>query len=666
MTSHAVAGGPQAVPLTFVSAIFDTGPSSLLGGRGWDISYYLPSLINIAHLGAPIVLYCPRKDVDAISGALDEHFRDWRVVPFELSRFDYYDSFLDWKETYWQDLPINDRNEVLCFLKSYWVQHAIGLDPFAHETFYWIDAGLTHQGIFPRRVGGVELLVDFPPSHYYPRNRKNIFHPGLGAALAEAAPNGKLFFCALPFTEGGTCRREVYEPVVAAKYGMPVEEVCIKDHLVGGLFGGHKQDLAAFHRLYAELLKEFIDTRTFTREEQVFSGLNAVFPKLFSLRRFATWWFYSPGEPTSYLKEEGDSFYKIFMGLASRGEGRRPLAPSAPKRIRVFLGSEYPNDWFSRFSRRLCEDFLAPEYDVAYASPMGRDPLQSCPIYEIGDRRCMLHGLAIAFQAETSGRLRLLTTYYDPVAVFRHWNFDPELVDRVYTAHYIPVRLRRQIDAFRREQEWGGATETIEGPWRRWIFRPLHWRLVERVRREPAPEVRADLYFRGLHSPARVALEHLVAHAEADDRIDVRWWHPGQGGSLEAHEYFRELRSHAIALSLPGAGDLCNRDIECFGLGVPVLRPVYAGELEYPLEAGVHYIGVPYEPLGREEDGRWPDYPRDPFQLAADLLATYRRVRDDEDVLRGLSTRALDYYERYCAYPASGQVTFELLDLDSL
>ncbi|MDE3152441.1 MAG: nucleotidyltransferase family protein [Gemmatimonadota bacterium] len=320
-----VLGAP--LPFTFVTAIYDSGPNSLLGGRGWGLDHYIPSLKNIANLGAPIVVFCPPADAPRIEAAIAPWFVDCRVVPFELSAFEHFDTFLAWKRTYRRTLPINDRNEVLCFLKSYWVQQAITDDPFGHERFFWIDSGLTHHGIFPARVGGVELRTSPPDSHYFPRNPANLFTPALGRALAHAVPRGEVLFCALPLRLDAS-RRERYEEVAAATFGRARDGVRMVDHLVGGLFGGHADDLRAFHRLYTELLRTFIDTRTYTLEEQVFSALYALFPERFSVRRFGTWWFYSRGERTSYLEAEGDSFYKIFVELAS-GQSRTG-AGSAP------------------------------------------------------------------------------------------------------------------------------------------------------------------------------------------------------------------------------------------------------------------------------------------------------------------------------------------------
>lgn len=297
-------------PFTFVSAIYDSGPSSLLGGRGWNIQFYLPSLINIGRMGAPLVLFCAPHDVDRIEAAIAPYFCDCRVVPYELEQFDYFEPFLAWKRTYWKNLQINDRNEVLCFLKSWWLQRAIADNPFGHDLFFWIDAGLTHHGLFPRRLGGVELLVTYPPSHYHPDNPLTLFTPALGAALTRAVAPGTVLFCAQPFSNPAT--RAAFEAVVAPLAGAPAR---ITDHLVGGLFGGRRADVTRVHGVYVEVLKRCIATRTYTLEEQVFSGVHALHPELFSLQRFDTWQYFAPGERLSRLPAEGNSFYKIFTRL---------------------------------------------------------------------------------------------------------------------------------------------------------------------------------------------------------------------------------------------------------------------------------------------------------------------------------------------------------------
>jgi hypothetical protein len=173
---------------------------------------------------------------------------------------------------------------------------------------------LPHHGLFPERLGGLELLKTHPASRYYPLHRENIFRPALGAALSAALSPGKTLFCAHPWG-GGPAPTERYAEVIAGHFNVPRDRVTIPHHLVGGLFGGFAQDLRALHADYATLLKALIDTRTRTLEEQVFSCLNAVHPERFAPQMFDTWYYRLPGEPLSQPDCVGRSFYEIFTRL---------------------------------------------------------------------------------------------------------------------------------------------------------------------------------------------------------------------------------------------------------------------------------------------------------------------------------------------------------------
>lgn len=308
------AHGEVETACTFVTAIYDNGPASLIGGRGRGLQYFVPSLANIANLGAPIVVYCPAKDASLVSSELAEHFSRWEVIAYELTNFPNAERFLAWKQTYVAQLQSNLRNELLCFQKSYWLQDVIRRNPFDHERFYWIDAGLTHHGIFPERVGGVELQKRHPDERYHPLSETNIFRPALAQALLAATPEDRVLFCALPYNGAAELRLR-YEDVAANLAGRRREDVTMSRHLVGGLFGGSAAAVTRLHHDYARLLESLIEARVYTLEEQVFSALYATAPEHFELLHFGTWWFYAPEQPNSQLERDGDSFYKIFTRL---------------------------------------------------------------------------------------------------------------------------------------------------------------------------------------------------------------------------------------------------------------------------------------------------------------------------------------------------------------
>jgi len=283
---------------TLVSAIYGHGIASLYGGRGRDIRFYNSSLKNIANLELPLVLYAEESDIPTIDFLLKQYHKNYKLIPWSLDRFEYTEKFLDYKKSILNTIEINDRKD------------AIENNFFNTENFLWFDSGLTHHGIIPEKVGGVELFVDIPEEQYYPKNINNIFTPTLGEKINSTIKQNQLLFCALPWAGSGELIRSTI-----ASYSNKTDIPHICDHLIGGIFGGRKEVFLEFFNVYRNVLQYFIDNKIHVLEEPIFSGLYALLPEMFDVRRFYTWYFYSPGERTHVLSEEGDSFYKIFTKI---------------------------------------------------------------------------------------------------------------------------------------------------------------------------------------------------------------------------------------------------------------------------------------------------------------------------------------------------------------
>jgi hypothetical protein len=76
--------------------------------------------------------------------------------------------------------------------------------------------------------------------------------------------------------------------------------------------------------------------------------------------------------------------------------------------------------------------------------------------------------------------------------------------------------------------------------------------------------------------------------------------------NLDYIDYLKEMKKYKAALSLPGGTEICNRDIECFGIGVPVIRPSLQINFEDPLRPNYHYISF-YQPCDYTPMG-YPSY----------------------------------------------------------
>jgi hypothetical protein len=303
--------------MILVSAIYSHGINSIIGGRGRNIDFYFSSLRNIANFNVPFVLYTEPENVKKSEVLLSPYFKHLKVIPYELSSFLYYDRFINWKKdnidfsTY-----LNDRNEILCYSKPYWVKDTIEKEYFKElnisNQYLWIDSGLTHHGIFPEKVGGLELLIKYDDKYYYPNNPQNMFSPKFSTKLSSYITSlNRLFFCSLPWQ--GDCRNII--KTLLTNNLITDGDLYIKEHLIGGIFGGDKDLFLQFFQKYESMLKLFLDSNIHVLEEQIFSTLNYLDPSLLHREFFDTWWFYSPGEPNSFLSSEQNSFYKVFTKI---------------------------------------------------------------------------------------------------------------------------------------------------------------------------------------------------------------------------------------------------------------------------------------------------------------------------------------------------------------
>lgn len=110
-------------------------------------------------------------------------------------------------------------------------------------------------------------------------------------------------------------------------------------------------------------------------------------------------------------------------------------------------------------------------------------------------------------------------------------------------------------------------------------------------------------------------------------------------------EYLEKVSEHKIGLCIPGAGELCHRDIEYMAIGIPMMKFEYLSNLTPPLIPNVHYISIPRiddHPFnGEREGGKTPE-------VYADLyISKFLEVKDDHDFLSYISQNAMEYYDKY-------------------
>ena len=126
---------------------------------------------------------------------------------------------------------------------------------------------------------------------------------------------------------------------------------------------------------------------------------------------------------------------------------------------------------------------------------------------------------------------------------------------------------------------------------------------------------------------------------------------------ISPSNYFDDLISHKIALSVYGRGEFCYRDVECFGVGIPIIRFEYLSSFNSPLIPNHHYISIP-----RPND-------MDLYRLGNEghakmIEGRYHEVINNKDFLDFISKNAKQYYDENFSLETKIKNTFNLLNLN--
>lgn len=143
----------------------------------------------------------------------------------------------------------------------------------------------------------------------------------------------------------------------------------------------------------------------------------------------------------------------------------------------------------------------------------------------------------------------------------------------------------------------------------------------------------------------------------------------GPYGTSE-EQYFSDMcnakigLSHYMDLDMPvnafqHCGEYCYRDMEYMSIGLPFIRIEFTDSLYNDLIPGKHYISIP-------RDKAWVAYTKEGNAGVAKLYEEYyNKFKDDEEYLKLVSKNQLEWYDNNCLWPASGKLTWDLLNLNS-
>tara|TARA_R100001163_G_scaffold728_9_gene1171 strand:+ start:1446 stop:2525 length:1080 start_codon:yes stop_codon:yes gene_type:complete len=194
-----------------VTCVYDSRSDWLVGGKDNDEELYETSLKNLSNLGMPMHLYCWPWRVELLTKIVERHFKEFKVIGLDLFEWPRSYEILETKNKFvWHKLQdgkddgnrylFAPRNELLCHWKLEWCRRAKD-NEWGCDKVVWIDAGVTEWCKVPVSLGGAEYVYSmngamgekYPDSHYYPKNKNNIFTPKFTNGLKRIWKDKKWF-----------------------------------------------------------------------------------------------------------------------------------------------------------------------------------------------------------------------------------------------------------------------------------------------------------------------------------------------------------------------------------------------------------------------------------------------------------------------------------------
>jgi len=203
------------------------------------------------------------------------------------------------------------------------------------------------------------------------------------------------------------------------------------------------------------------------------------------------------------------------------------------------------------------------------------------------------------------------------------------------------------ISQFDRNKIESHVTSTYMEKYSPWIYFPctIDDLDVFYEKRKTIDEFIDKMYFRG----TSISDRPIVTHVSPDY---LNGYTPIGGPNT----YFDDLIKYKVGLSVAGRGELCYRDIEYMGLGIPMLRFNYLSELNPNLIPNFHYIAIDrpddllIDRLGNETHAKL-------------LEERFLEVKDDKEFLDFISKNARDYYNNYLSKNNRVKHTLNLLNI---
>lgn len=121
---------------------------------------------------------------------------------------------------------------------------------------------------------------------------------------------------------------------------------------------------------------------------------------------------------------------------------------------------------------------------------------------------------------------------------------------------------------------------------------------------------------------------------------------------LDSIDYYKELQNNKINLSLNGAAEICNRDIEILGARSVLLRPKLTQNFKNDLVDGIHYVGFEYSANEKEQ--------------AQIILETFQNLKNSPKKIKEISENGYKWYLENGSAEKNAEIIISQLDISKL
>lgn len=265
------------------------------GGRPSRKIHYRESLLNIINLNVDkIICFTSNREIDDLNKFfymkhnISKDLLEFRV--FELNNSKYFKEISSLKDL--DKMKTIDRCFEIQYNKFFWFSLIDDKDNY--DRLYWIDAGLSHGGLFP--------------DEYWDKNRGtekryhiNLFNSKFIEYVNEKTKDKLLL---LKKNNGG---QFFWSQTLPKQY---YDEYNNKNHIIGGMFGGKLSHLTTFIDEFEKLLKKLLTyEKELFMEEQIMSCLYVNHINLFTTLDFDDWYKRERHKESDNIKY----FYEMFL-----------------------------------------------------------------------------------------------------------------------------------------------------------------------------------------------------------------------------------------------------------------------------------------------------------------------------------------------------------------